>query len=134
MTRRLQLVRKLRNIRLSVLLGVEMTVIGHQSYSVHELGGACAHGDVRLVAPLRLDAALYVPAPPRQHGTNGRPRVKGERLPQLAQVHKDAQPPWQCMRVRWYNGRHRELDVTSATAEWDSDWPTRAAPPLGARA
>ena len=39
MTRRLQLVRKLRDIRLSVLPGVEMTVIGHQSYSVHELGG-----------------------------------------------------------------------------------------------
>jgi hypothetical protein len=65
-----------------------------------------------------MDAALYEPAPPREPGTNGRPRVKGERLPQLAQVLKDAQTPWQRVRVRWYNGRRRELEVTSGTAVW----------------
>jgi hypothetical protein len=63
------------------LPGVEITVIGDQSYSVHEPGGARAHWDVRLVASLRLDVALYVPAAPRRSGTHGRPRVKGERLP-----------------------------------------------------
>jgi hypothetical protein len=100
------------------LPGVEMTLIGDQTYSVHELGAACARRDVRLVAPLRLDAALYDPAPPRQPGTNGRPRVKGARMPQLKQVLKEAQTPWQRMRVRWYNGRRRQLDVTSGTAVW----------------
>jgi len=40
------------------LPGMELTLIGDQSYSVHELGQACARWDVRLVAPLRLDAAL----------------------------------------------------------------------------
>jgi hypothetical protein len=100
------------------LPGVELTVIGDQTYSVHELGGACARRGVRLVAPLRMDAALHVPAPPREPGTNGRPRVKGERLPKLAQVLKDAQTPWQRVRVLWYNGRRRELDVTSGTAVW----------------
>jgi hypothetical protein len=100
------------------LPGVELTVIGDQGYSVHELGGACARWGVRLVAPLRMDAALYVPAPPRMPGTNGRPRVKGARLPQLAQVLKDAHTTWQRVRVRWYNGRRRELDVTSGTAVW----------------
>jgi hypothetical protein len=100
------------------LPGTEMTVIGDQSYSVHELGQAYARWGVRLVAPLRLDAALYVPAAPRRPGTNGRPRVKGERLPQLAQVLKGAQTPWQRIRVRWYHGRRRALDVTSGTAVW----------------
>jgi hypothetical protein len=66
-------------------------VIGDQTYSVHELGSACACQGVRLVAPLRLDAALYEPVPPRTPGTNGRPRVKGARLPQLKQVLKEAQ-------------------------------------------
>jgi hypothetical protein len=98
--------------------GMEMTVIGDHSYRVHELGQACARWGVRLVAPLRLDAALYVPAAPRRPGTNGRPRVKGERWPKLAHVLKGAQTPWQRIRVRWYNGRRRELDVTSATAVW----------------
>jgi DDE superfamily endonuclease len=100
------------------LPGVEMTVIGDQTYSVHELGGACARWGVRLVAPLRMDAGLYASAPPRRPGTNGRPRVKGERLPKLAQVLKDAQTPWQRVLVRWYNGRRRALDVTSGTAVW----------------
>jgi DDE superfamily endonuclease len=97
--------------------GVELTVIGDQTYRGHELGSVCALRGVRLVAPLRRDAALHVPAPRREPGTNGRPRVKGERLPTLAQVLKDAQTPWQ--RVRWYNGRRRELEVTSGTAVWD---------------
>jgi hypothetical protein len=100
------------------LPGMEMTVIGDQSYSVHELGQACARWGMRLVAPLRMDAALYVPAVPRRPGTNGRPRVIGERLPQLAHVLRDAQTPWQRIRVRWYNGRRRALDVTSGTAVW----------------
>jgi hypothetical protein len=129
--------RRARQMMLAVrrwLPGVEMTLIGDQTYSVHELGEACARRDVRLVAPLRMDAALYEPAPPRQPGTNGRPRVKGARVPQLKQVLKEAQTPWQRMRVRWYNGRRRQLDVTSGTAVWDSDWPARAAHPVGARA
>jgi DDE superfamily endonuclease len=100
------------------LPGVELTVIGDQTYSVHELGGACARRGIRLVAPLRLDAAVYEPVPPRTPGTNGRPRVKGERLPPLKQVLKQAQTPWQRICVRWYNGRRRELAVTSGTGVW----------------
>jgi hypothetical protein len=96
----------------------ELTVIGDQTYSVLELGSACARHDVRLIAPLRLDAALYAPTPPRMAGTNGRPRVKGERLPQLKQVLKEAQTIWHRLRVRWYDGRWRTLDVTSGTAVW----------------
>jgi DDE superfamily endonuclease len=95
---------------------VELTVIGDQTYSVLELGQACTRRSVRLLAPLRLDAARYAPAPPRLPGTSGRPRVKGERLPQLKQVLKEAQTVWQ--RVRWYDGRRRELEITSGTAVW----------------
>jgi hypothetical protein len=98
--------------------GMQLTLIGDHSYSVHELGQACARWDVRLVAALRMDAALYVPAAPRRPGINGRPRVKGARLPQLARVLQGAQTPWQRIRVRWYNGRRREWDVTSGTAVW----------------
>ncbi len=39
-----------------------------------------------VVTRLRLDAALYEPAPPRRPGQIGRPRLKGERLPNLSVV------------------------------------------------
>jgi DDE superfamily endonuclease len=113
--------RRARQLMLAIrrwLPEVELTLIGDQTYSVHELGEACARWDVRLVAPLRLDAALYEPAPPREPGINGRPRVKGARVPQLKQLLKEAHTPWQRVRVRWYNSRRRELEVTSGTAVW----------------
>jgi hypothetical protein len=35
---------------------------------------------ITFITRLRLDAALYEPAPPRKPGQMGRPRLKGERL------------------------------------------------------
>ena len=81
-----------------------MTAISDQTSNVHAWGAACARRDIRLVAPRRMNAALYVPAPPRRPGTNGRSRVQGERLPQLKQVLKEAQTIWPRVRVPWYNG------------------------------
>lgn len=43
---------------------------------------------------LRLDAALYEPAPHRQPGTNGRPRLTGKRRPTLEAVWAEEKPPW----------------------------------------
>ncbi|MBA3711700.1 MAG: transposase, partial [Pyrinomonadaceae bacterium] len=97
---------------------VAMMGVGDQSYSVVELGNACVKRGVRLIAPLRLDAALYEPAPPRVAGTNGRPRVKGAPLPKLSHILADERTSWQRVRVRWYDSRRRELEVTSGTAVW----------------
>ncbi len=41
---------------------------------------------VTFITRLRLDAALYEPAPARRPGQTGRPRLKGERLPNLLAV------------------------------------------------
>ena len=100
------------------LPGVDITGIGDQTYSVLELGNACTRRGVRLIAPLRLDAALYEPAPPRAPGTNGRPCVKGKRAPTLEQVLSEAKTTWQRLRVRWYDDRWRVLEVTCGTAVW----------------
>lgn len=104
--------------------GGERTVSGDQTDRVHERGGAWARRDVRWVAPLRLEAAWYAPAPARPPGTTGRPRVKGARVPQLKQVLKEA-PPRQRVRGRWSNSRRREREVTSGTAVGD-----RIGPPV----
>ena len=97
---------------------VAITVLGDQSYSVVELGHACWQCEVRLIAPLRLDAVLHEAAPPRQPGTRGRPRLKGRRLPSLAERLHDATTPWQPLRVRWYDGRVRWLQISTGTAMW----------------
>lgn len=71
------------------------------------------------ITRLRLDAALYEPAPPRKPRQTGRPRLKGKRLPTLAHVLHDAPTCWTTVTVRgWYGEVERAVEITSATAVW----------------
>ena len=62
-----------------------LVLVGDSSYAVLDLLHCCQSlaQPVTLIARLRLDAALYEPAPPRQPGQNGRPPLKGRRRPAL---------------------------------------------------
>jgi len=72
-----------------------------------------------MVTRLRLDAALYEPAPPRQPGKRGRPRVKGSRLPSLKQILGDPKTVWKKVTIRdWYGGKRRQVEIVSRTAVW----------------
>jgi len=72
-----------------------------------------------MVTRLRLDAALYKPAPPRKPGTPGRPRLKGARLPKLEQVLQDPQTTWKKVTIRdWYGEKQRQVEIASRTAVW----------------
>jgi hypothetical protein len=74
---------------------------------------------VSLITRLRLDAALYDPAPPRQAGQNGRPRLKGARRPTLEQVLADPRTRWTKLTLtHWYGGQKRVVEVCTATAVW----------------
>jgi hypothetical protein len=74
---------------------------------------------VTFVTRLRLDAALYDPAPPRRAGQMGRPRLKGERLPNLAVVAEDPSTVWAPATVdNCYGSGERTVEVASATAVW----------------
>jgi hypothetical protein len=76
---------------------------------------------VTFVTRLRLDATLYDPAPPRRAGQLGRPRLKGERLPNLSVVAEDPSISWTPTTVDdWYGGGERTVEVASATAVWYS--------------
>src|SRR5438445_2086934 len=97
---------------------IPMKLVGDSAYSVVELGLCCLEHNVTLIAPLRLDARLFAPAPPRKSGTNGRPRVKGARLPKLAQVLSDPKTQWQRVKVNWYDGTEQSMEVASAAAVW----------------
>src|SRR4051812_30592269 len=76
-----------------------LVVVADSTYAVPELladAAGLAH-PVTVVTRLRLDAALYDPPPPREPGTNGRPRVKGERQSTLAQRLLDPATVWETL-------------------------------------
>ncbi|MGI8553270.1 MAG: hypothetical protein ACR2PL_21160 [Dehalococcoidia bacterium] len=82
---------------------------------------ACAAGlrqPVTVVSRLRLDAARYDPAPPRQAGSKGRPRRKGARQPKLAHRLVDPATVWTAITVAWYGGQTAAVEVVSGTALW----------------
>jgi hypothetical protein len=76
---------------------------------------------ITFITRLRLDAALYEPASPRKPGQKGRPRLKGERLPNLSIVAEDPATLWIPLAVtNWYGGRPRMVEVVSKTTVWYS--------------
>src|SRR2546423_630068 len=68
------------------LPGRAIVVVADGGYAAIALLARCARlaNPITIVTRLRLDAALYAPAPPRRPGQLGRPRKKGQRLPTLA--------------------------------------------------
>jgi hypothetical protein len=69
----------------------ELVVVADSSFAVltllHDLRRL--KRPISMVTRLRLEAALYEPAPLRAEGQPGRPRVKGKRLPTLLEVLHD---------------------------------------------
>ncbi len=74
---------------------------------------------VSLITRLRMDAALYDPASPRQPHQQGRTRLKGKRRPTPEQVLADPQTTWEKLEIEdWYGEGKREVEVHSETAVW----------------
>ena len=96
----------------------QLVVVADYSYAALELLHACqrVQNAVTLITRLRLDAALYEPAPP--YGGRGRPRKKGKRLPTLAAVLADKETKWEPVTIGWYDGQERALEMASHTAVW----------------
>jgi hypothetical protein len=70
---------------------------------------------------LCLDAALYELAPPRRQGQIGRPRIKGERLPNLSVVAEDPRTVWKMTKIaNWYGSGDRTVEIACAKAVWYS--------------
>jgi hypothetical protein len=98
-----------------------LVAVADSAYAALELLAACRAwpNPVTVVTRLRLDAALYEPAPPREPGQRGRPRRKGERLPTLASVAATPTTAWTMVRVAdWYGEGPRTVEIVSSTAVW----------------
>jgi hypothetical protein len=98
-----------------------IVAVADSTYAALEFLAACRswRAPVTVVTRLRLDAALYAPAPPRRPGQIGRPRLKGARQPTLAAVAADPSTRWTELTVaQWYGAGARTVEVASATALW----------------
>ena len=92
-----------------------MVLVGDNGYAALDLLHCCQslREPVTLIARLRMDAALYAPAPPRQSGQNGRPPLKGPRRPSLKTLLDRADIGWTNAAVAWYDGATRTVELTS---------------------
>jgi hypothetical protein len=101
----------------------EMVAVADRAYASLKLLDRCRKlkNPITFITRLRLDAALYEPAPPRRRAQIGRPRLKGERLPNLSVVAEAPSTVWKLTKIaNWYGSGERMVEVTSETAVWYS--------------
>lgn len=100
------------------LPATELRLSGDSAYSVVELGLICRKHRLALIAPLRLDANLHEPAPPRKPGQRGRGRKIGKALPKLDRLLISPKSIWQKVTIEWYGAKTQTLEISSGTAVW----------------
>ena len=101
----------------------QIVAVADGGYASLKLLDRCRHlkNPIAFITRLRLDAALYEPAAPRRPHQMGRPRLKGERLPNLSAVAEDPKTSWIPISVSdWYSGAQRTVEIVSETALWYS--------------
>jgi hypothetical protein len=101
----------------------EIVATADRAYASLKLLESCRRlcDPITFVTRLRLDAALYEPAPPRRPHQIGRPRLKGERLSNLSEVAEDPRTVWESTEIaNWYASEDRTVEIASETAVWYS--------------
>ena len=101
----------------------EIVAVADRAYASLKLLESCRKlsDPITFISRLRLDAALYEPAPPRRPHQIGRPRLKGERLPNLSEVAQDPTTVWKPTKIaNYYGSAERGVEIASATAVWYS--------------
>jgi hypothetical protein len=93
----------------------QVHLAGDAAYAGKTLRGLPAQ--VTVTTRLRADAALHALPGPRRPRQRGRPRVKGERLPELIVLAGMTTVAWQQVRVRCY-GQTRTKELTSLICLW----------------
>ena len=101
----------------------QIVAVADRAYASLKLLERCRklRNPITFITRLRLDAALYEPAPPRRPHQMGRPRLKGERLPNLSMIAEDPATVWRTITVaNWYGSAERTVEIVSDTAVWHS--------------
>jgi hypothetical protein len=92
--------------------------VADSSYAALDFLHACQKlpQPVTVITRLRLDAALYEPAPP--YSGKGRPRKKGQRLPTPQQLIDSPATCWMRLPFIWYNHQLRQIELSTHQAVW----------------
>lgn len=110
-----QLMCRLLRLLLIRFPGRAFVFAGDSGYGTHEVARFCRrHDRLTLVSKLCPDANLFAPPPP--YRGNGRPRVKGERVPKPRQAAATA--PRTKLTVVWYGGGTRRVEAATGTGHW----------------
>jgi len=100
------------------LPGRKVVAVADRSFAAIELLAAVSP-HVTMITRLRLDAALYDPAPERKPGQVGRPRKKGDRQPSLSARLSDPSVQWTSVEVSpWYGQSVCKMEIATGTAVW----------------
>jgi hypothetical protein len=92
---------------------------GDGAFGTHELA-RFAHRHRRrltLISRFYPHASVFTAPPVRRPGQNGRPRVRGRKLPKPRDVVKQRKR-MKRVEVSWYGGHPRQLSVVTAEAHW----------------
>lgn len=102
------------------IAGHTIIPVGDGVYAVVAPAHCCAglSNPVAPVSRLRSDADLYDPPPEPVPGKRGRKPEKGKRQPSLAEVAKDPSTPWSSVKITWYDGMKRTIEIVSALSLW----------------
>jgi hypothetical protein len=111
-----QLACRLLRLLLIRFPGRTFVFAGDSGYGTHEVARFCHRHRSRLtlVSKLHPDANLFEPPPP--YAGNGRPRVKGARLPKPRRAAETA--PRARLSVVWYGGGTRRVEAATGAGHW----------------
>lgn len=111
-----QLMCRLLRLLLIRFPGRTFVFAGDSGYGTHEVARFCRRHRTRLalVSKCHPDINLFASPPP--YAGNGRPRVKGARLPKPRQAAATA--PRARLSVVWYGGGTRRVEAASGCGHW----------------
>ena len=95
----------------------EIVLVADSAFCCRDVCRTCQKRNIRFFSILRLNASLFEP-PPAHNGRRGRPRIVGNRLPNLSDVAVAESTKWETVEVSWYGGTTAVRELTSANALW----------------
>jgi len=95
-----------------------LIVVADNNYAALDFLAWCTQHTLPVITRLRLDAALYRPAPKRRGRRGGRPRLKGPRVKKLTERLQDGRTRWRTVQLPWYGQAARRLQVATGRAVW----------------